>query len=50
MYEVPNRINDDVTLYCQLATCDLIVFEEAVKDKMEIIMDEEIASIKKNDT
>jgi hypothetical protein len=51
LYEVHNPIDDDVTLYCQLATCDPIVFEEVVKDKKwRIIMDKEIALIKKNDT
>jgi hypothetical protein len=32
LYEVTNSIDDDVTLYCHLATCDPIVFEEAIKD------------------
>jgi len=51
LYEVTNSIDDDVTLYCHLATCDPIVFEEAIKDaKWRIVMDEEIVSIKKNDT
>jgi hypothetical protein len=50
LYEVTNSIDDDVTLYCQLATCDPIVFQENIKDKKwRIVMDEEIASIKKND-
>jgi ATP-dependent Clp protease adapter protein ClpS len=30
LYEVTN-LNDDVTLYCYLATCDLIVFETTIK-------------------
>jgi hypothetical protein len=33
LYEVTNPIDDYVTLYCHLATCDLIVFEEVIKDK-----------------
>jgi len=50
LYEVTNHI-DDVTLYCYLATCDTIVFEEAINDaKWRIAMDGEIASIEKNDT
>ena len=50
LYKVTNPIDDYVTLYCHLATCDLIVFEEVIKDKKQrITMDEEIASIKKND-
>jgi hypothetical protein len=32
LYEVTNSIDDDVTLYCHLGTCDPIVFEEAIKD------------------
>jgi hypothetical protein len=30
LYEVTNPIVDDVTLYCHLATCDPIVFEEEI--------------------
>jgi hypothetical protein len=30
IYEVTNPI-DDVTLYCHLAICDTIVFEETIK-------------------
>jgi hypothetical protein len=30
LYEVTNPIDDDVTLYFHLATCDLIVFKEAL--------------------
>ena len=38
-------------LYYHLATCDPIVFEEAMKDeKWRIAMDEEITLIEKNDT
>jgi len=49
LYEVTNHI-DDITLYFHLATCDTIVFEEAIKDaKWRIAIDEEIASIEKND-
>jgi hypothetical protein len=51
LYETTNHIDDDVTLYCHLATWYLIMFEEAIKDaKWRIVMDEEITSIKKNDT
>jgi hypothetical protein len=50
LYEVTNLI-DDVTLYYHLTTCDTIMFEEAIKDaKWRIAIDEEIASIEKNDT
>jgi hypothetical protein len=31
LYEVTNP-NDDVTLYCYLATCDPVVFETTIKD------------------
>jgi len=31
LYKVTNP-NEDVTLYCYLATCDLIVFETTIKD------------------
>ena len=31
LYKVTNPIDDDVTLYFHLATCDLIVFQEAIK-------------------
>jgi hypothetical protein len=33
LYEVINYIDDDVTLNYYLATCDLVVFEEAIKDE-----------------
>jgi hypothetical protein len=33
LYEVTNPIDDDVTLYCHIATCDFIVLEEAIKDE-----------------
>ena len=37
--------------YCHLATCDPIVFEEAINDeKWRIVTDEEIALIEKNNT
>jgi hypothetical protein len=50
LYEVTNPIDDDVTLYYHLATCDPIMFEEVIKDeKLRIAMDEEILSIEKND-
>jgi hypothetical protein len=53
LYEVTNpidSIDNDLTLYYHLAMCELIAFEEAIKDeKWRITMDEEIASIKKND-
>jgi len=50
LYKVTNTI-DDVTLYCHLTVCDLIVFETTIKDeKWRIAMDEEIASIEKNNT
>ena len=50
LYEVTNLI-DDVTLYYHLTPCDTIVFKEAIKDaKWRIAIDEEIASIEKNDT
>ena len=49
LHEVTNYINDDVTLNYYLATCDHLVFEEAIKDeKLRIVMDEEIVSIEKN--
>ena len=51
LYEVINPIYNDVTLYCHLATCDLIVFEEVIKDeKWKIAMDKEIALVEKNNT
>ena len=51
LYEVTNYIDDDVTLNYYLATCDPVVFEEAIKDeKWRIVMDEEIISIATNDT
>jgi len=51
LYEVTNPIDNDVTLNCHLATCDSIMFEEAIKDrKWRIAMDEEITSIEKNNT
>jgi len=49
--KVTNSINNDVILYCHLATCDPIVFGEAIMDvKWRIVMDKEIASIENNDT
>jgi len=46
LYEVTNPIDDDVTLYCYLATCDPIMFEEVIKDeKLRIAIDEEILLI-----
>jgi hypothetical protein len=33
LYKVTNPIDNDVTLYCHLATCDPIVFEEAINDE-----------------
>jgi len=33
LYEVTNYIDDDVTLNYYLVTCDLVVFEEAIKDE-----------------
>jgi len=33
LYEVTNPINDDVTIYCHITTCDLIVFKEAINDE-----------------
>jgi len=51
LYEVSNPIYNDVTLYCHLAICDLIVFEEVLKDeKWRIAMDEEIALVEQNNT
>jgi hypothetical protein len=51
LYEVTNPIDDNLTLYCHLAICESIVFENSIKDeKWRIAMDEEIASIEKNDT
>jgi len=51
LYKVTNPINDDVTLYYHFATCDPIMFEEAINnERWRIVMDEEIASIEKNDT
>jgi hypothetical protein len=32
LYDVTTLIDDDVTLYCHLATCDPIVFKEVIKD------------------
>ena len=49
--KITNSINNDVILYCHLATCDPIVFGEAIMDvKWRIVMDKEIASIENNDT
>jgi len=49
LYEVTNHIDNDVTLYYYLATCDTIVSEKAINDtKWRIDMDEEIASIENN--
>jgi hypothetical protein len=31
LYEVTNSIND-VALYCHLATCEIIMFEEAINN------------------
>jgi hypothetical protein len=51
LYVTTNPIDNDVTLYYHLATCDPIVFEEVIKDeKLIITMDEKMASIEKNDT
>jgi len=51
LYEVINAIDNNLTLYCHLAICESIVFEKSIKDeKWRITMDEEIASIEKNDT
>jgi len=51
LYEVTNHIDNDVALYFHLATYDSIVFEEAIKDgKLRMAMNEEIASIEKNNT
>ena len=48
-YEVTNYINNNMTLNYQLATCNHVAFEEAIKDeKLRIIMDNEIISIGKN--
>ena len=50
LYEVTNPIDNEVTLYCYLTTCDPIVFEEVIKDeKWRIAMDEETLLIEKND-
>jgi len=49
LYKVTNHIDNDVTLYCYLTTCDIIVFEEAINyTKWKIAMDKKIASIEKN--
>jgi hypothetical protein len=51
LYEVTENLNDDLTLYCHFADCELIGFEEAVKDeKWRNAMDEEIKAIEKNNT
>jgi len=51
LYKVTTFIDDYVMLYCHLAIYDPIMFEEAINDeKWRIVMDEKIASIKKNDT
>ena len=51
LYEVTNHIDNDVALYFHLAIYDSIVFEEAIKDgKLRMAMNEEIASIEKNNT
>jgi len=43
LYEITNSIDDDVILYCHL--------EEVIKDaKWKFVIDEEIASIEKDDT
>ena len=50
LYDVTTLIDDDITLYYHLATCDPIVFKEVIKyAKWKVVMDKEIASIKKND-
>jgi len=51
LYEVTNPIDNNLTLYYHLAIYEPIVFKEAIKDeKWRIAIDNEIASIKKNDT
>ena len=46
IYMITNFIDDNITLYCHLATCDPIVFEESIKDdKYKIVIYEKIASI-----
>jgi hypothetical protein len=54
LYEVTNpidSIDNNLTLYYHLAIYEPIVFKEAIKDeKWRIAIDNEIASIKKNDT
>jgi hypothetical protein len=54
LYEVTNpidSIDNNLTLYYHLATYEPIVFKKAIKDeKWRIVIDKEIASIKKNDT
>ena len=53
LYKVTNQIDsidNDLTLYYHLDTYEPIVFKEAIKDeKWRIVIDKEIASIKKND-
>ena len=49
LYETTNHIDDDVTLYCHLATWYLIMFEEAIKDAKWRVAINEITSTKKND-
>jgi hypothetical protein len=51
LYEVTEKLNDDLTLYCQFADCEPIGFKEVVKDeKWKNAMDEEIKAIEKNNT
>ena len=49
-YEVTKDQND-LTIFCIFANCEPIGFEEAIQDKRwKVAMDEEIKSIRKNDT
>ena len=50
IYEVIKNQND-LTLFCLFANCEPIGFKEAIQDKRwKVAMDEEIKSIRKNDT
>ena len=45
------NIKDNLTLFCLFANCEQVSFQEATQEKkLRDTMDEEIKSIKKNDT
>lgn len=51
LYKIINPIDDDLSLYCHLATCKSLVFVKEINDeKQRIAINKEIASTEKNDT